>query len=173
MLVILDRDGVINQDSDEYIKTPAEWIPIPGSLEAIAALNRAGHMVVVATNQSGIARGLFTEQDLAAIHTTMQQALADIGGHIDAIFYCPHHPDAHCQCRKPLPGLLRQIANQYQTDLSTALLVGDAARDIACAQAVGCPAVLVRTGKGLRTLQSPLDVPVYDDLAAVVRELLQ
>lgn len=175
MLIILDRDGVINQDSDAFIKTPAEWIPIPGSLEAIAALNQAGHRVVIATNQSGIARGLFSEQDLAQIHATMQQALMAVGGHIDAIFYCPHHPDDHCPCRKPKPGLLLQIAAAFDADLTKALMVGDAARDIDSARAVNCPAVLVRTGKGMRTLAAAdcEGVPVYDDLAAVVREVLK
>jgi D-glycero-D-manno-heptose 1,7-bisphosphate phosphatase len=173
MLIILDRDGVINEDSDDYIKTPAEWIPIPGSLKAIAALNHAGYTVVVATNQSGIARGLYTEAGLAEIHATMQRQLAAVGGHIDAIFYCRHHPDEHCACRKPKPGLLLQIAAEFKIDIEKALMVGDAARDIECAQAVGCPAVLVKTGKGMRTLEAKNvpDVPVFEDLAAVVAML--
>ncbi len=175
MMIILDRDGVINEDSDEYIKTPAEWIPIPSSLTAIAALNRAGHTVVIATNQSGIARGLYTEQDLTQIHAKMQHELARVGGHIDAIFYCPHHPDDHCECRKPRPGLLLQIAAHFQVRLADALMVGDTARDIECAQAVGCPAVLVKTGKGMQTWLAhaeKLPAPVYEDLAAVVKHLL-
>lgn len=175
MLIILDRDGVINQDSDDFIKTPAEWIPIPGSLNAIAALNRAGHTVVIATNQSGLARGLFTAQDLAQIHAKMQRALASVGGHIDAIFICPHHPDDHCDCRKPKPGLLWQIAEKYHTDLTKALMIGDAERDILCALAAHCPAALVKTGKGMNTLAvNPAwgEVPVYDDLAAAVRDIL-
>lgn len=181
MLIILDRDGVINEDSDDYIKTPEEWIPIPGSLEAIATLNRAGHIVVVATNQSGIAHGLYTEAGLAQIHQRMQDALAEVGGHIDAIFYCPHHPDAHCNCRKPKAGLLYEIAKKYHTDFKDAVMIGDAVRDIACAKTAGCPAILVRTGKGREvaniqalsaadalTLQ---DVPIFENLAAVVASL--
>lgn len=175
MLVILDRDGVINEDSDEYIKTPDEWIPIPGSLEAIAKLNQAGHQVVVATNQSGIARGLYTEAELGEIHQKMKAMLQQVGGHLDGIFYCPHHPDEHCDCRKPKPGLLRQIADQFHTDFKDALLVGDAKRDIDCAHAMHCRAVLVRTGKGGRTLEYYPEwsqTPIYDDLAAVVEEVL-
>jgi D-glycero-D-manno-heptose 1,7-bisphosphate phosphatase len=181
MLIILDRDGVINEDSDDYIKTPEEWIPIPGSLEAISTLNRAGHLVVVATNQSGIARGLYTEAGLAKIHQRMQDALAQVGGHIDAIFYCPHHPDTHCHCRKPKAGLLQEIAKKYHTDFKDAVMIGDAVRDIACAKTAGCPAILVRTGKGklaanIETLSAAevltlQDVPIFEDLAAVVASL--
>lgn len=174
MLIILDRDGVINEDSDDYIKTPKEWIPIPGSLEAIAALNRAGHQVVVATNQSGIGRGLYSEADLAQIHATMHQHLLNVGGHIDAIFYCPHLPTANCACRKPKPGLLLDIAAQFHANLKDALMVGDASRDIECAHAAGCPAVLVKTGKGMSTLAEnvTMQVPVFENLAAVVAAIL-
>lgn len=176
MLIILDRDGVINEDSDEYIKTPAEWTPISGSLQAIADLNRAGHQVVVTTNQSGIARGLYTENDLTAIHQKMIVALAEVGGHLDGIFYCVHHPDENCKCRKPKPGMLMQIADLYKINFQEqALAIGDAERDIVSARAVNCPAWLLRTGKGMRTLaHSSLieDVPVFDDLAAAVREIL-
>lgn len=183
MLIILDRDGVINEDSDYYIKTPEEWIPIRGSLEAIARLNRAGHTVVVATNQSGIARGLYTEAGLTAIHQRMKEALAEVGGHVDTIFYCPHHPDMHCACRKPKPGLLHDIAKKYPTDFKNAVMVGDAVRDIACAKAAGCAAILVKTGKGKKAANpqalSPeeactmQDVPIFEDLAAVVEHLLK
>ena len=175
MLIILDRDGVINEDSDDYIKNPDEWIPIPSSLAAIAALNRAGHQVAVATNQSGIARGLYTEETLQKIHDKMQRSLAAVGGHVDGIFYCPHGPDENCHCRKPKSGLLLQIAEKFHADLTKALVVGDAARDIDSARAVGCPAVLVKTGKGMRTLAAygdKLDVKVYDNLAAVVKDIL-
>lgn len=176
MLIILDRDGVINEDSDNYIKTPAEWIPIRGSLQAIADLNRAGHHVVVATNQSGIARGFYTENDLTAIHQKMIAALAEEGGHLDGIFYCPHHPDEQCSCRKPKPGMLMQIAEQFKINLRDALLMGDAERDIVCAQAVHCPAWLLKTGKGMRTLAGGSlleDVLVFEDLAAAVKEILK
>jgi D-glycero-D-manno-heptose 1,7-bisphosphate phosphatase len=171
MLIILDRDGVINEDSEDYIKSAAEWIPIPGSLEAIAALNHAGHTVVIATNQSGLGRGLYTEQDLQHIHDKMQLALAAVGGHIDGIFYCPHRPDENCACRKPKPGLLLQIADFFHTDFRNAIFIGDAERDITSAKAVDCKAILVKTGKGVRTLANSLkwpDVLVYDNLAAAV-----
>ncbi len=175
MLIILDRDGVINEDSDTFIKTPDEWIPIPGSLEAIAALKKAGHLVAVATNQSGLARGLFTEEALRAIHNKMENALAAYGAQFDGIFYCPHHPDDHCVCRKPMPGLLHQIAETFHADLTKAILVGDAIRDIQAAQAVKCPAVLVRTGKGATIIKdtSLQNVPIYDNLAAFVTDLLK
>jgi D-glycero-D-manno-heptose 1,7-bisphosphate phosphatase len=176
MFIILDRDGVINEDSDDYIKTPAEWIPIPGSLEAIAKLNQAGHTIVVATNQSGIARKLYSEADLQSIHATMRRQLAAVGGHVDAIFYCPHHPDDNCACRKPKPGLLLEIARQFKINLQEALMIGDAARDIQAAQAVGCPAILVKTGKGRQTLARKDDViqcPIFENLAAVVAALIK
>ena len=176
MLIILDRDGVINEDSDNYIKTPDEWIPIPGSLEAIAKLNQAGHQVVVVTNQSGIARGLYDEKTLADIHTKMEHMLAEVGGHLDGIFYCPHHPDDECNCRKPKPGLMHQVAEALHMDFHNALMVGDAERDIDCAHAVGCKAVLVLTGKGRRTLErSPYweKTAKFDDLSCVVEAILE
>ncbi len=176
MLIILDRDGVINEDSEDFIKSAAEWIPIPGSMEAIASLNHAGHIVAIATNQSGIGRGLFTEQDLQAIHDKMHLSLAAVGGHIDGIFYCPHHPDVNCNCRKPKPGLLLQIAAFFHTDFRNAVFIGDAERDIACAKAVDCPSILVKTGKGARTLVDKLkwqDILVYDDLAAAAAAILK
>jgi len=175
MLVILDRDGVINFDSDVYIKSPAEWLPIPRSLEAIAAFNRANHTVVVATNQSGIARGLYTEETLASIHDKMQRELAKVNGKIDGVFYCPHHPDDHCRCRKPQPGLLEQIAEKYTIDFSDAILIGDALRDIQAAHAVGCKAALVKTGKGEKTLAVGVgleNVSVYSDLWSAAQALI-
>lgn len=176
MLIVLDRDGVINVDSDDFIKTPDEWVPIPGSLEAIARLNRAGCLVVVATNQSGIGRGLFTEQDLKRIHKKMVQLLAMVGGHVDGIFYCPHHPDAHCNCRKPKPGMLIQIADQFHAQRSDMWVIGDAERDVECGIAYGCNACLVRTGKGMFTLHQHLswkNVLICDDLASAVDRLLK
>lgn len=175
MLIILDRDGVINEDSPDFIKTPAEWIPIPHSLEAIAKLNRAGHIVAIASNQSGIGRALFTEEDLQQIHRKMINELAVHGGHFDAILYCPHNPDAHCNCRKPKPGLLITLAEQFNIDFSNALLVGDAERDIQAAIAVHCPAVLVRTGKGMQTIEKNLlsEIPIYDNLASVVEAIMK
>ena len=174
-LVILDRDGVINEDSDAYIKSPAEWRPIPGSLEAISELNRAGHRVVVATNQSGIARGLYDLDTLARIHEKMHQALAAVGGHIEAVFFCPHGPDDDCECRKPRPGLFREISDRLRMPLTGIPAIGDSLRDLQAAEAVGAQPILVRTGKGRRTEAAlgEADVPVFDDLAAAVRWLLK
>ena len=173
-LIILDRDGVINYDSNEYIKSPEEWVPIPGSLEAIARLNRAGYTVVVASNQSGVGRGLFDLQTLRRIHEKMQHEVAQAGGNIAAIFFCPHTPDDHCDCRKPKPGLFKQIAQHFHCDLHGVYAVGDSLRDVEAARAVGALPVLVRSGKGSRIAQSdvPGDVPVYDDLAAFVDAVL-
>jgi len=142
-LIILDRDGVINYDSIDFIKSPDEWRPIPGSLEAIQRLNAAGYTVVIATNQSGVNRGLFNETTLDAIHAKMQQELAKIGGKIDKIFYCPHKPDDHCDCRKPKPGLFTQIKNYYQQDLSDVFAIGDSERDIIAAQSAGATSIFL------------------------------
>ena len=175
-LIILDRDGVINEDSDDYIKSPAEWIPIPGSLEAIARLVRAGYRIAVATNQSGIARGLFDLETLERIHGKMCAAVAAAGGEIAAIHFCPHGPDDHCACRKPQPGLLRDIAVRFNTDLAGVPAVGDSLRDLQAARAVGARPMLVRTGKGESTVHrgEGLDgVEIYADLAAVVDALLR
>lgn len=180
-LVILDRDGVINQDSDNFIKSVEEFVPIPGSLEAIARLNRAGYRVVVATNQSGLARGLLDRATLDAIHASLRQRLAAVGGQLDGIFFCPHGPDEGCDCRKPLPGLMRQIAEKFSIELEGVPVIGDSVRDLQSALAVGAMPILVRTGKGERSLASlgeaSVDerlrtVPVYRDLAAVVAALL-
>lgn len=148
MLVILDRDGVINEESHEYIKSPKEWLPIEGSLEAIAKLKNAGIKVTIATNQSGIARGLYTEETLDKIHLKMIQALEKLGASIDGIFYCPHHPKDNCSCRKPKPGLLKRIAKQFKADLKEAICIGDSLRDLQAAQAVGAKPIVVLTGNG-------------------------
>src|SRR5215212_9229114 len=153
-LVILDRDGVINQDSDSYIKSPDEWRPIPGSLEAITRLNQAGYHVVLATNQSGVGRGLFEVSTLNAIHDKMHRALAQIGGRIDAIFFCPHAQEANCTCRKPKPGLLEEIAHRFNMDLAGVPVIGDSLRDLEAASAVGATPMLVLTGKGAKTYQT-------------------
>lgn len=174
-LIILDRDGVINYDSDEYIKSPDEWMPIPGSLDAIARLKCAGYTVVIASNQSGVGRGLFDLPTLQRIHDKMQREVSGAGGKIDTIFFCPHKPDDHCACRKPKPGLLRDIAERYNCDLKGVPAVGDSLRDIEAAQAVGARPVLVRTGKGDEVVKSgglPAGVEVHDDLAAFVDALL-
>ena len=175
-LVILDRDGVINQDSDAFIKAPDEWRPIPGSLEAIARLNHAGYQVVLATNQSGVGRGLFEVSTLNAIHDRMHRALAQIGGRIDAIFFCPHAQEANCACRKPRPGLLEEIARRFNVDLKGVPTVGDSLRDLLAAAAVGAAPILVLTGKGEATRSAgvlPENTQIYPDLAAAVRAIVK
>lgn len=175
-MIILDRDGVINQDSTEFIRTPAQWQPIPGSLEAIAQLNQAGYTVVVATNQSGVGWGYYSEADLAAIHHKMRTALQPFKGVIDCIFYCPHHPEAHCACRKPGVGLFTQIAQTYSVDLTAVPMIGDALRDLQAAQTVGCRPILVLTGQGQQTLQDHpqlvKQVSIFEDLKTAVHSLL-
>ena len=171
-LVIVDRDGTINEDSAEYVKSPSEWQPMPGALEAIARLNHAGWHVVVATNQSGLGRGLFDVASLNAMHAKMHTMLAAVGGRIDAVFYCPHAPDEHCHCRKPEPGLFEQIGERYGLDLRSVPAVGDAPRDLIAAVAAGCEPHLVLTGKaaGYRGRALPEGYPantiVHQDLAA-------
>ncbi len=175
-LIILDRDGVINFDSDQFIKSPDEWKPIPGSLEAIARLTREGWRVVVATNQSGLARGLFEMATLNAIHAKMHKAVAQAGGRIEAVFYCPHAADMNCDCRKPKPGLFDEIAARYGSDLRDVPAIGDSLRDLLAATSVGASPLLVRTGKGERTLAAgglPENTPVYADLGEAVDSLLQ
>lgn len=152
-LVILDRDGVINHDSANFIKNPNEWIPIPGSLEAIAMLNQHGFRVAIATNQSGVSRGLFDMATLNSIHDKMQRELALVGGRIDAIFYCPHSADDHCDCRKPKPGMIKEIGRRFSLELDEVFAVGDALRDIQAFADAGCKTILVRTGKGEETLK--------------------
>lgn len=174
-LVILDRDGVINEDSDDYIKSPAEWQPIPGSIDAIARLSRAGWRVVIASNQSGLARGLFSMDTLNAIHAKMRREIAEAGGQIDAIFVCPHGPEDGCRCRKPSPGLFEDIARRYDISLEGVPAVGDSLRDLQAAVPLGCKPWLVRSGKGMRTLERgglPPGTEVRDDLAAIVDEWL-
>ncbi len=160
-LIILDRDGTINEDSAEYVKSPSEWQPLPGALEAIARLNHAGWHVVVATNQSGLGRGLFDVASLNAMHAKMHAMLAAVGGRIDAVFYCPHAPDEQCRCRKPEPGLFEQIGERYGVDLKDVPAVGDSARDLVAAVAAGCEPHLVLTGKsvGLRGRTLPEGFP--------------
>jgi D-glycero-D-manno-heptose 1,7-bisphosphate phosphatase len=175
-LIILDRDGVINHDSEDFIKSPAEWIPIPGSLEAIARLNQAGYRVVVATNQSGIARGLFDVVTLNAIHQKLHNTAQQFGADIDAIFYCPHAADDNCDCRKPKSGMLQTIASRFNTSLKGVPNVGDSLRDLQAGYGMDCVPYLVLTGKGQRTLEKgglPPGTLVYPDLAGVVDSLLK
>lgn len=172
-LVILDRDGVVNEDSPDYVKTVAEWRPLPGSIAAIARLSQAGYRVVIATNQSGLARGLFGLDELEAIHAKMVTLVEAAGGTIDGIFYCPHSPDAACDCRKPAPGLLDAIAREMGVELPGVPLIGDSLRDLQAGLARGCLPILVRTGKGhhteLKLAEQPQtalrNAPVFDDLA--------
>lgn len=174
-LIILDRDGVINHDSDDFIKSPAEWEPIEGSLEAIARLNYAGFRVVVITNQSGIARGLLDVEMLNRIHSKMRRMLSQVGGRVEAIIFCPHGPDDDCSCRKPKPGSFHDLAHRLRVSLDHVPAVGDSLRDIEAAHIAGARPILVRTGKGTDAEKSgvPDGVPVYDDLAGVVDSLLE
>lgn len=174
-LVVLDRDGVINEDSDDYIKSPEEWEAIPSSLEAIARLNHAGVTVAVATNQSGIGRGLLTIDDLNQIHAKFQRALARVGGHVQGIFFCPHAPEADCSCRKPAPGLLHSIEQRFSLALTDTPFIGDSQRDAQAAIAAKAKPVMVRTGKGMRTLLDHPELaqyPWYDNLGDAVDALL-
>ena len=180
-LVILDRDGVINQDSANFIKNPNEWIPIPGSLEAIALLNQSGFRVALATNQSGISRGLFDMTTLNSIHDKMHRELAQVGGRIDALFYCPHAADDHCECRKPKTGMIEEIGKRFSLELNEVAAVGDSLRDLQAFADAGCQPILVRTGKGEETLLAsetepdkalPASTWVYADLSEAVQRII-
>ena len=173
-LIVLDRDGVINVDSEQFIKSPDEWKPIPGSLEAIARLNESGWRVVVASNQSGVGRGLFDMDTLNAINEKMTKAIGQAGGRLDAIFFCPHLADSTCDCRKPRPGMFLQIAERFNVDMRGVPVVGDSLRDLQAGVAVGCQPYLVLTGKGAKTQADPAlpeGTLVFPDLAAVAAQL--
>lgn len=174
VMFILDRDGVINQESSEYIKSPDEWIPIPGSVEAVGALSQAGHRIVIATNQSGVNRGLYTTQTLEKIHTKMVQAINDAGGKIEGVYFCSHHPDEQCNCRKPKPGLFQQILRDFPVKNSDIVSIGDSVRDYDATCAMGFQFVLVRTGNGKKTEKAlkNVDILVFDDLAAAVKHFI-
>ena len=174
-LIILDRDGVINQDSDQFIKSPEEWKPIPGSLEAIAKLNHSGYRVVIASNQSGIGRGLFDMATLNAINDKMYRTLAQLGGRIDALFFCPHPAEANCTCRKPKSGMFEDIGRRFNMELGGAPSVGDSLRDLQASLKVGAQPILVLTGKGAKTKQAgglPPSTLIYADLAEAVRAVV-
>ncbi|MGB0503833.1 MAG: D-glycero-beta-D-manno-heptose 1,7-bisphosphate 7-phosphatase [Thalassolituus sp.] len=181
-LIILDRDGVLNQDSDAYVKSVDEWIAIPGSAEAVGKLCASGYTVAVATNQSGLARGYFTPADLDAMHEKMITLVAQHGGKFAHIAFCPHGPDDHCDCRKPLPGLIHQIESALGVSAQDAWMVGDSIRDLEAGVAAGCKTALVRTGKGRKsehklTLEASTyndlkDAPVFDNLSALVDQLV-
>lgn len=175
-LIILDRDGVINHDSAEYIKSLEEWVPIPGSLDAMARLYHGGFRIIIASNQSGLGRGLFSIDHLNAIHRKLARELGAQGAQLEAIFFCPHAPSANCTCRKPLPGLLNEIADRLQVNLVGVPCVGDSWRDMESALAVGATPILVRTGNGLNTLidhaDELVDIPIFNDLAAATDYIL-
>lgn len=176
-LIILDRDGVINQDSDDYIKTVDEWNPIAGSLQAIGRLCQDGYTVVVATNQSGISRGYYDIEELHSMHKKMVRMLEPYGGYVEAIFFCPHGPKDNCQCRKPKPGLLHDISARFQCGLENVLFIGDTLSDVRAARAAGAQPVLVLTGKGKRTLAAANveeleNIPVYEDLADATKSII-
>jgi D-glycero-D-manno-heptose 1,7-bisphosphate phosphatase len=176
MLVILDRDGVINRDSRAFVKSADEWLPLPGSIEAVASLYKAGYTVAVASNQSGLARGLFDRNALRAMHRKLRRLVSAAGGRVDRIIVCPHGPDAGCRCRKPLPGLLERLARHYRTDLTGVPVIGDSLRDLEAAAAVGATPILVRTGNGRETERALprrfRKIAVYDDLAAAAEDLV-
>lgn len=171
-IIILDRDGVINEDSADYIKSPEAWVPIPGSMEAIAVMHQKGFKIYVATNQAGIARGILTEDSLHAIHEKMLKTVEGTGGKISGIQYCPHHPDEKCGCRKPEPGMLLTIARETGIDITGAPYVGDSLKDIRAAESAGCEPVLVLTGNGSETHQLRANLAhVYKNLLAFANDI--
>ena len=176
-LVVLDRDGVINQDSSEFVKSVDEWLPLPGSIDAIARLSKAGFAVAVASNQSGLARGLFDEAALAAMHERLRGLVIAAGGCVNQIVYCPHGPDDDCDCRKPRPGLLQQIGAHFDHDMAGVPVIGDSLRDLEAAQAIGARPILVRTGNGIGASEnlppSLYAVEVYCDLAMAAAVLIE
>ena len=174
-LIVLDRDGVINYEREQFIKSPDEWRPIPGSLEAIARLNHAGFRVVVATNQSGLGRRLLDTATLISIHEKLHKALAQVGGRIDAVFFCPHTADANCDCRKPKAGMLVDIGQRFGVELTGVPCIGDSLRDLQAAEACGAQPILVLTGKGEKTLRDgnfPKNTIIFPDLAFAATALL-
>lgn len=172
--VLLDRDGVINHDSDDYIKSPDEWLPIEGSLEAVALLNKNGFKVVIISNQSGLARGYYSLETLTEIHHKLRKLLAEKGGNIETIYFCPHTPSDNCLCRKPKTGLLELFSTEKNTSLKDIFFVGDSLSDIKAAQAVAALPLLVKTGKGLKTLADnpQLDIPIFENLYDAAKFIL-
>ena len=173
-IVILDRNGTINVHREDFVKSEVEWTPLPGALEAVARLNHAGWLVAIASNQSGLGRGLFDMASLNAMHAKMHKMLAAVGGRVDAVFFCPHAPDEGCNCRKPKPGMLKIIAEHYNVSLTHLWFVGDSLGDLEAAKAVDSQPVLVKTGKGEKTLAKilPVGTLIFDDLAAIAAELI-
>ncbi|WP_226703316.1 D-glycero-beta-D-manno-heptose 1,7-bisphosphate 7-phosphatase [Microbulbifer elongatus] len=179
-IIVLDRDGVINHQPDGHVTSVDEWIPVEGSIEAMARLSQAGHQLVIATNQSGLALGLFDLDDLEAMHAKLRALVEDAGGEVAGIFYCPHSDDDHCRCRKPKTGLLDAIEAEFDTSLHDCYFVGDQRKDLQCAVAKGCKPVLVKSGRGGQTLQALIETPdptlvttaVFDDLSQFTDFLL-
>ncbi len=178
-LIILDRDGVINEDSDNYIRSVDEWVPVPGSIKAIADLSKAGYTITVATNQSGLARGYFPESELHAMHNKMNTLVEAEGGEIKTILFCPHGPDDHCNCRKPAPGMVEQLLSLYSAQAGKTWVVGDSLRDLQAGLSAGCKAALVKTGKGERTLKAIAEkepqlesIPLFNNLKEFSEQLL-
>ena len=176
-LLVLDRDGVINKDSKAFVKSADEWLPLPGSIAAIAALSKAGFTIAVASNQSGLARGLFGRNALRSMHRKFRRLVASAGGRVDRIVVCPHGPDDGCRCRKPAPGLLERLGRHYGVTMTDVPVIGDSLRDLQAASAVGARPILVLTGNGQKTraaLPGDLaDIEIYDDLSAAARALVQ
>lgn len=175
-LVIIDRDGVINKDSDAYIKAPEEWIPIPGSLQAISQLTKANFKIAVATNQSGVGRGYYDEEMLNQIHQKMLKQITEAGGKVDKIVYCPHHPNEQCNCRKPKPGLLQQIAEYYKISLTKIPYIGDSIRDVQAALNAGAQPILVLTGNGKQAkeqLDNSKNIPIFPNLAEAAQSIIK
>lgn len=176
MLIILDRDGVINFESDAYIKSPEEWIPIPGSIDAIAKLTKAGYKIVIATNQAGVGRGLYTLATLQKIHDKMLALIENAGGKIEKIYICPHHPDENCNCRKPKPGMLQQIQHDFQVNSDEMIYIGDSLKDYEVAQIIGCEFFLVRTGNGKKSeqqLKKSVPLKIVDDLLSFTKSFIR
>lgn len=176
-IVILDRDGVVNYESAEFIKSPQEWQALPGSLEAIHLLNQAGFLTFIASNQSGVGRKLFTLETLSHIHEKMNNELKKHHAHIDGIYFCPHLPEHNCSCRKPKPGLLLQIQKDFNINLQEAIVIGDSWRDIQAGLAVQAKTILVLTGNGTKTLTEQQDnlknTFITENLLSAVKHLLR
>ena len=178
-LIILDRDGVINEDSDNYIRSVDEWIPVPGSINAIVELSKAGYTIAVATNQSGLARGYFPESELDAMHNKMNALVDADGGNIESVLFCPHGPDDNCQCRKPNPGMVKQLLTEHNVEASETWVVGDSLRDLQAGLNAGCKVALVKTGKGKRTIKAIEErepqlksIPLFENLKEFSEQLL-
>jgi len=166
-LIVLDRDGTLNENPEDFLRSPEDWTPIPGALEAVARLNQGGWRVVVATNQSGLGRGLFDVATLNAMHARMHKELAAAGARVEAVFFCPHAPEEGCDCRKPAPGLFQQIARRMKVAPSSVVAAGDSVRDAMAASAAGCEAHLIASGPAAEVgADLPAGTRIHPDLGA-------